>query len=173
MSYDPKTIQSAIKKALVDNNTTTSSYDLSANLAKDRVGDDSIKTGHPPNQPMGLLQYPWVTVYTLRDEEKYAELGNSPRRAITVDFVIAAFANAYPLQTLNSMAGDAAAASDDEAMTLARNIKTILRNEPRLSNTVYWCDIVGTDYDAQQGGENNSVYVSSAKITVRCILHST
>jgi len=155
MAIDVYAIRGYIVNLLTENNTTTSSYDISSGLTervKEIIGDYA-------KSPQLNINYPAIYVETKnKKEEHFVMGGGSNKRNITMQFDIVAVCQ-YGFGQF-----DGRLLSDKEMITLAQNIESLFRNKITLSNTVDMCLVTNTDYDVEQVGE--STYNSAARISL-------
>ena len=134
----------AIKNVLNDNNTTTSTVDLSADLT---VRVKSIVTGDPeierPTLRGDLL--PQIYVRIANKDEEFGTLGspgpaakNSTKEATVL----------YDIIAFMGKEGWHKAHSDvmEDAYNMARNIEGVFQKEFRASGTAMWVNPVRTDF---------------------------
>lgn len=165
MAYSPRTIQNAIKQLFDDNDNTTTASGLNSGLTTRVSG---VYLGHPKHVAAGVARYayPFVTIYAVDDSEGHAQLGPGAKMSITANFgVVAAVAGASAVGEFNTP-GAASDDSDNEMYILTSNIKSLLRGEINLSQTVDYVSNISTIYDADIEGADEDTFVSTALINV-------
>lgn len=143
MAFSTKSISDAVLSILSDNNTTTSSTDLSASLASRVV---TIQHGNG-NFPILNTQYPAVLVMPVSKSEDGDQIGRAQRRTISTQFEI------YGL----TMRSDSRTNADMESIILADNIEACLRQYINLSSTVDTTNLSGTTWSV---GKNDQAFVN-------------
>jgi hypothetical protein len=134
--FDYNANLSAVKQALVDYNTTTSSPDLSADLAT-RVRDENIKIGDPDVEMIRADRMPAIFVRVDGSAEEFASIGGTGptgnRKEKTVK---------YSVFAMYGRAGGSErhAAAMTSVADLARNIEAVFQKEFQLSSTALWCN---------------------------------
>lgn len=151
-----RTIQSAIVSILSDNNTSTATNDLSANL-QSRVKQIIAAT---PTRPIGNDEYPAILVYPLDKQEEMTSVGRNVLRDITINWRIAAV----------TYLADSSTAAHTECLILSDNIETILRNYIDLSQTVQESNIERTEWSF---ADTKSSYCHTADIDFRTKLYGS
>ncbi len=143
------TVQSAIVSILQANNTTTSSFDLSSGITP-RIDNANIYARALKDN---VQEFPAIFVWRAGKSEEYAALGRNTRRDISIDFTIAAV----------TQYADSATSAQNQNMTLADNVETILRNYIDLSQTVDESNIGSTEdnFDSL-----DTAYCYTTKITL-------
>lgn len=164
MAYDPEVIRDAAITVLSDANTTTATNYLSLNVAAGKVSE--VTGGKPWLSPELIVTHPKIWVWVARDSEEIAELGASARRDIDLDLQVVAVTRS------NNVAGPLVAENDMYRLT--RNIRTILRNAPRLGRTDVLWHTTETEYDWEMPGppKTESVYVRASSVTMKARLLS-
>jgi hypothetical protein len=162
MAFSIVTFADTVKNLVDKNNTTTSSYDVSASL-KARVVKSTV--GYHKSKPIPNTNFPCVWVEPRHVGNEYVTIGRSALRDITVDMDIFAITNAG-LGLANGRE-----TADREMLQLSTNIETMLRNYPQLSATSYVMSAVITDvtYDVT---EANDTYNSIAHIELQTKIKS-
>lgn|SRR3990167_3598894 len=148
-------ITTSFANLLTSNNTTTATYDLSANL-KTRVSGVHIGVANSHEKlPVPYTAYPLVCMQAESSTQEFNELGNSSRRNINIRL------SAVGITYYGMGAGDeriGRQVADKEAMELAANIEAIFQNNITASSTVDWVLVDNVDYSANIGdGAYNSV----------------
>ena len=153
MSLNVLTMIDGIKSYLAENNTTTSSNDISSGLQNRVVsiikgyGDMSME------YPLMENEYPAIFIELVRDEEKLITLGKSSMRDI--DFKV----NIVPITDYGM--GIGRERSIQENMILCTNVKNLLRlNHGRMSDVADWSVLEETRYGLKYSNDTWNVVSS-------------
>jgi len=146
---------------LDENNTTTSTYNISASLSSSKV-----KTvykgvaGMHESFPVPATMYPCVFVELVSKSEELNEIGRSARRWVDMTFDIIPVTN-YGM----GQSGVDRTASDVEIIQLTQNIEALIRANITLSSTVDIAEIRDTDYSVRL---SNDTYNAVSRIRLSC-----
>ena len=162
MAFDILTFSDAIKNLLDENNTSTSSYDISLSLTAKVAG---VTVGYHKDKPMPLTNYPCVWVEPKREENEFNTTGRYALRDITLDYDIVAITQMGPGYE------DGRERADREMLKLSANLEKMFRNYPRLSTTsqVMSSKITNVEYGSI---DYNETYNSMAKLNLEVKIHS-
>lgn len=134
LDYNAK--MDAVVQALLDYNTTTSSPDLSADLAN-RVRDENIKIGDPDVEMIRADKMPAIFVRLEKSMENFAAIGATGPTGASKEKIVT-----FSIFAMYGRAGGSQRHVD--AMTsvadLVRNIEAVFQAEYKLSNTAMWCN---------------------------------
>lgn len=155
MSLSIINILTAVKNLLDKNNTTTSQYDISANLERRVVETYKGVSGLYEHKTIPKNYYPCIFVELDSASEDIAELGNSARRDIKGTI------NIIAITMLEKFAG--AETADIEIIKLSENIQKLLRNKITLSGTVDYIEDLSVDYNVISKAD---IYNNISKITI-------
>ncbi len=164
MPYDPEVIRDAAITVLSDSNTTSATNDLSLSITAGRVTE--VIAGKPWLSPDLIVKYPKVWVWIPRDSEEISELGSGARKDMDLDLQVIGVTRS------NNAAG--ATSAENDMYRLARNIKTVLRNDLRLGRTDVLWHTSETEYDWEMPGppKTESVYVRAVSVILKARLLS-
>lgn len=161
MSLDVVSLLGSIENLLIKNNTntadnTTTGYYISTDLQKKIQAFYKGVQGLHEVKPVNQLQYPCVFVEIDSQPEEFAQIGNSARRNIDINFDI------VPVTMVAQPAG--AEAADQEVIQLAQNIQALIRKNVEWSSTVKHCNITNTEYSVIS--KSPDTYNNVARITI-------
>ena len=157
MAFDVTETREAIRNLIEKNNTITSSFDVSANL-NTRI--KNVFKGFAKDKPIPNNQYPVVWVELKNDLEDSIAIGRRSSRDISMSFNIKCVVN-YGFGVF-----DGRETSDDEMYQLATNIKTLFRNNIKVSNTVEWAKVDDTEYDVIEHAEKTWNSIADVSLLV-------
>jgi len=157
MALDLIALRSSLRNLINKNNTTTSTYDISASL-KERV--QYVIAGYS-KAPITEDRYPVIFVELKSDTEAFDTLGMTAHRRAEITFDIVGCVN-YGLGLV-----DGRDKSDIEMIQLGQNLKNLLRAYPTLSNTAQQALVTNTEYDVVEGADDT--YQSICKLTINCV----
>ena len=161
MAFDILTFSDKIKTLIDDNNTTTSSYDVSGSL-KTRI--QKVTVGYHRFKPIPLIDYPCIWVEPVHRSNDFSEIGNSANRNMNMDYDIVGITN----EGLGYANGRETA--DREMLQLESNLELLFRNYPRLSNTaqVLWSLVTDVSFDVSEFNDTyNSMAILRLNIQVK------
>jgi len=139
MALSAINILNSVKNLLDKNNTTTSDYDISANLERRVVKIYRGVSNLYEHKTIPKNYYPCVFVELDSIREENAQLGNSAKRDVSGTI------NIIAVTMLEKPAG--AESADTEIIRLSENIQKLLRNKITLSNTVDYIEDIAVDYN--------------------------
>jgi len=162
MALNLITFGDSLKNLIEKNNTTTSSYNISAGL-NEKV--KQVVRGYHEIKPILNINFPSVFVELNNKQEEFAQLGRTDRRNISLNYNIVGVTD-YGLGQ-----PDGREASDDEMIRLSSNLESLFRTFPKLSNTtqVLQALVSNVNYDVS---ESNDTYNSIVEITLTIDLYS-
>lgn len=150
----------AVVQALTDYNTTTSSPDLSADLAN-RVKDANIKIGDPDVEMIRTDNMPAIFVRVDKSMESFAAIGATGPGGTSKEKTVT-----FSIFAMYGRAGGSQRHSD--AMTsvadLVRNIEAVFQAEYKLSNTALWCNPKNTTITNVPIDANGSTWIKTALV---------
>ena len=155
MSINELDIKNSLQNLIVKNNTNTSDYDLSSSITSKVV---TVSGANADKVATINIDYPAVFVKLNNHSDNHNELGNTARRDVDLEFRISC------IMQEEAVAIDNAENIDNENIQLTHNLQELLRNNVKISNTVDWCTITGTDYPTEEGIYNAR---SDTTLTVR------
>jgi hypothetical protein len=133
----------SIKSLLSDNNTITSSTDISSGLAvRTQTFFKGLKDCHK-YFPIQINQYPACVVEVESKPEEFRTLGNTAKRNMELKF------NVVCITQYTSGAGaDAMETAQMESLKLSQNVEGLFRNNVQLSLTSFVLDalVANTEY---------------------------
>lgn len=152
MALDVETCLQAVVQVLRDNTSTIAG---SLSMAEIRT----IREGDPRSAPVAVDEYPAILVRLATEDESFAQLGQR-NNLHKLEFLI------FPM--IHNSAGDIE--SDKDARTMAKNVKSVLKSNIRLSNTALSSLPKRVDYF---GADLDGIYLSSSQITFEAEYLST
>lgn len=144
MAFNVTAIRESIRNLIEKNNTTTSSYNISANL---EVKVKAVKKGFSKNKPIANNQYPIVWVELPAKTEEPIVIGRTSNRDILMAFNI----RCATFQGIGQF--DGREQGDEEMYILSNNIEALFRGNIKVSNTVEWAIVKATQYDVEEFNE--------------------
>jgi hypothetical protein len=148
------TIKTTILDLLKNNNTNTSSYNISNGLEKKVC---KISGSNAEKQPVLNIHYPAVFVEVKAESDEHYLMGNTSNRQVEIEIDI------VPVVDHGVSRDNARESSDDELIKVTQNIQDLLRNNIKLNNTVDECIIASTNYEAEY---DEDTYNSQARIAL-------
>ena len=163
MALNIKSVLTSLKELVRENNTITSSYDISGSLNR-RVTNvyQGVSSMHQ-HAPIPIRQYPVVFVEIGEDDETLTRLGANAKRdvEIRVDVV--------PVTNYGAGSGDELTALENahmENVQLCGNLKTLFRNKITLTGTVAFVDVVRTEYATMDNDDQAYNIVSRIQLNL-------
>jgi hypothetical protein len=133
------------------------------------ANNEWIRKGHPRNRPPSSLEFPCVYIALGRDSEQVAQLGRGTQRWMRPSIEIICAARREP-----SASGSLTRTAEEECAILCNNVRTALRGDVTLSNTVASSVLDSVEYNANvEGFQSGGVYVSAAVMVLHCEKLST
>lgn len=158
MPFEYGTNLTAVYNALVANNTTTSTVDLSSGLTT-RIPVDSIFKADPETVGIRNYQFPQIFIRINNKAEEYAGLGETGpsgcRKFADISYEVVGLVKKEGAWNTNEN-------QLSEIYTLARNIEGVFQKEMTLSGTALWCNPVRTDFIGPF--EGNGIWVKGVSV---------
>lgn len=161
MSLDVLTLLKGIKQYINENNTTTSSNDISSTLHSRVATLWHGANGMSDNLPLGTNELPSVIVELANDNEEISTLGKNALRDVIIKVNVVALTD-YGMGLV-----DARQKAVEENITLTQKIKDLLRlNHGRMSDVCDYSVIESTDYGIKYSNDTWNV-ASKIGLSVR------
>jgi hypothetical protein len=153
-----------MENLIIKNNTTTSSYDISASLNKRVQSIYKGVRGFSEVKPIPINLYPAVCVEIDNKIEEFIVVGNSASRDLEINFSI------VPIVHYGAGIQGGLDVSDTEIIRLTQNIENMLRQNISASGTVESLEIINTDFATVL--KSTDTYNSVSRINVLTKLKS-
>jgi hypothetical protein len=159
----------SFENLLIKNNTTTSSYDISANLNERIRSFHKGANGFSESLAIANTRYPAVCVELARKEEDFSIMGNTGKRDLIIEVdVVPIIYYGFGSQTDDTTGRERA---NLECIQVSDDIEYLLRNKVHLSQTIVAQSRVGdTRYLDNQ---RESYYNCNSRIRVEVKIFST
>lgn len=165
MPYTVLSIRNAVYQTIHDANTTSATYPsggLSEGLTSTGVlTDGNINKARPSNTANTRDRFPRVWVALDNDSEAIDQMGQGAQRHIEGQIAV------YCACASSPRSDDAHQEAEDAMAVLCNNVRTALRNNLNMSNTVSFCIPEKVEYNVAVEGMGEGTYVSAGKISLK------
>jgi hypothetical protein len=162
MALNVVSFKNSLSNLLVKNNTTTSSYDISASMTK----RFQTIVAQYSKAPIPNILYPAAFVEIVRQAEQFETSGSGAKRLVSI------YADSVAVTDYGIGQYDGRAKSETEMFYAAQNIEALIRAYPKLSQTslVMQTNIESVDYGIVESNDTwNCAARIGLNITVRTL----